>query len=201
MCAMYAETVHIRNSILKEGGAGVCNILLFRVKIFVRLKNTSWVMRIYTNYKPEIPSQRDWMCGIQCNHSHVDFCLADRLPQLGNITRIQEEGSTWRFLVGMDPLVDIFVSRDSDSVVTSREREAVDEWLKSNSMIHVMRDHPHHPWHILAGMWGAKTFMNRSLMANLTVQMVLKTDLKHAYGFDQEILRLILWPATTHLMV
>ncbi|CAG0901313.1 unnamed protein product [Darwinula stevensoni] len=157
----------------------------------VKEKYPSWVMRIYTNYDPDIPDQREWMCGIQCNQSHVDFCFVDRLPQLGNITRVQDQGMTWRFLPGMDPLVDIFVSRDTDSLVTNREREAVDEWLDSNSMIHAMRDHPHHPWHILGGMWGAKTIMNRSLMANLTREMILKTDLQHGYGFDQEVLRLV----------
>ncbi|CAG0883798.1 unnamed protein product [Darwinula stevensoni] len=70
-----------------------------------------WIMRIYTDYKSEIPEQREWMCGMQCNYTHVDFCLVDRLPGLGNITALQDQGRTWRFLPGMDPLVDIFISR------------------------------------------------------------------------------------------
>jgi hypothetical protein len=72
---------------------------------------SGWVIRIYTNYKPENPEQRKWMCEIQCSHSHVDFCLADRLPLLGDVASAQEDGRTWRFLPGMDPLVDVFLSR------------------------------------------------------------------------------------------
>lgn len=33
---------------------------------------------------------------------------------------------------------------------------AVDEWLESGKMFHVMRDHPGHNMHILCGMWGAR---------------------------------------------
>lgn len=36
------------------------------------------------------------------------------------------------------------MSRDSDSAITSREEEAVGEWLASNKSFHIMRDHPAH---------------------------------------------------------
>ena len=35
-----------------------------------------------------------------------------------------------------------------------RERDAVNEWLRSNKTFHLMRDHPWHGSEILAGMWG-----------------------------------------------
>lgn len=55
-----------------------------------------------------------------------------------------------------DPLVDIFVSRDLDSPIIDREREAVKIWEKSDKILHYMRDHPYHRYPILGGMWGAK---------------------------------------------
>ena len=73
--------------------------------------SSGWILRIYTNYAPENPKQREWMCWMQCNYTNVDICLVDRLPGLGNISRLQDQGRTWRFLPGMDPLVDIFISR------------------------------------------------------------------------------------------
>ncbi|CAG0889335.1 unnamed protein product [Darwinula stevensoni] len=167
----------------------------------VKVQYPGWVMRIYTDYKPEVPEQREWMCEIQCNNPHVDFCLVDRLPELGDVTSVQNQGRTWRFLPGMDPLVDIFLSRDTDSLVIDRERDAVREWLESDSMVHAMRDHPRHGRHILAGMWGAKTFMNRSLMASLTAKMLFETHLDHEKEFDQDILREVLWPATKNQMM
>jgi len=63
---------------------------------------------------------------------------------------------TWRFLPLGDPMVDIFISRDLDSRVSSRERKAVEEWEHSNLSLHTMRDHPYHGVPFLGGMWGAK---------------------------------------------
>ena len=34
--------------------------------------------------------------------------------------------------------------------------EAVEEWMLSKHVVHVMRDHPGHDMPILAGMWGVK---------------------------------------------
>jgi hypothetical protein len=51
----------------------------------------------------------------------------------------------------LDPNVDVFISRDSDSVILQREVDAVDEWLRSNYTFHVMRDHPFHFAAILVG--------------------------------------------------
>jgi hypothetical protein len=36
------------------------------------------------------------------------------------------------------------MSRDSDSKIVSREKDAVLEWLASNRTFHLMRDHPAH---------------------------------------------------------
>jgi hypothetical protein len=41
-------------------------------------------------------------------------------------------------------MVDLLMSRDTDSRIISREEEAVGEWLKSEKIFHVMRDHPAH---------------------------------------------------------
>ncbi len=44
----------------------------------------------------------------------------------------------------VDPQVDIYFSRDLDSVISDREVEAVKEFLASQAAVHVMRDHPGH---------------------------------------------------------
>ncbi len=41
-------------------------------------------------------------------------------------------------------MVDILMSRDTDSPVFPREVDAVTEWLASNLTFHIMRDHPAH---------------------------------------------------------
>ncbi|CAG0903904.1 unnamed protein product, partial [Darwinula stevensoni] len=90
---------------------------------------------------------------------------------------------------------------DSDSLILDRERAAVQEWLDSDFMFHIMRDHPGHYAYILAGLWGAKPHMDRELMANLTRRMLFHTESKHRKTFDQEVLRRVLWPATKDRMM
>ena len=41
-------------------------------------------------------------------------------------------------------MVDILISRDSDSLIIQREEDAVREWIASERTFHIMRDHPAH---------------------------------------------------------
>lgn len=48
-------------------------------------------------------------------------------------------------------MVDIMMSRDSDTPIIDRETIAVREWLESNYTFHAMRDHPMHCIEMLGG--------------------------------------------------
>ena len=48
------------------------------------------------------------------------------------------------------------MSKDLDYRLSLRETAAVQEWLDSNMIFHVMRDHPLHRMKVPAGMWGIK---------------------------------------------
>lgn len=63
-------------------------------------------------------------------------------------------GMFWRFIPFIDSSVDIFCVRDADSRPSLREKAAVDEWLKQGTSLHVMRDHPHHNYVVMGGMFG-----------------------------------------------
>ena len=52
-------------------------------------------------------------------------------------------GMFWRFYPASDIDVDVMISRDVDSRLTSREKAAVDEWLEGDKDFHIMRDHPY----------------------------------------------------------
>lgn len=54
---------------------------------------------------------------------HVDLCYVNDV-----IGERRLFSMTWRFLPLLDDLVDVFVSRDTDSLITEREIEAVNEW-------------------------------------------------------------------------
>jgi hypothetical protein len=63
-------------------------------------------------------------------------------------------GMFWRFLPFEG--VERFICRDADSRLISRDKSAVEEWISENTDLHIMRDHEHHHYKILGGMWGIK---------------------------------------------
>ena len=91
----------------------------------------------------------------------------DSLTELGDLSSVF--GMLWRFLPVLDPTVDLMVSRDLDSRLTTREQTAVEDWLNTGLAFHVMRDNPHHGTEILGGMWGAR--MESGLRTNLAEAM------------------------------
>lgn len=103
----------------------------------------------------------DWKCwfyvGTSCPKEIVkqlkarDNCLVIPMEDEGDWT-----GMFWRFLPASDPSVEVMLSRDTDSRLNQREKEAVEEWLSSDKSFHIMRDHPYHATAILGGMWGCK---------------------------------------------
>lgn len=64
----------------------------------------------------------------------------------------------WRFLPCFEDKeeVEVVIFRDNDSVFTMREVKAVNEWLKSDKVFHIMKDDPRQGGTILGGMWGYK---------------------------------------------
>ena len=103
----------------------------------------------------------DWQCWFFVGTS-VPADIVSNLEQRDNCTVIKREeagnwsGMFWRFLPASDPLVSVMISRDCDSRLNLREKEAVDAWLASDKSFHIMRDHPYHTTEILGGMWGVK---------------------------------------------
>ena len=79
-----------------------------------------------------------------------------------------------RMEIALDPSVDIFIIRDCDSRINKREAEAVEEFVKSDKVFHIMRDHKKHTAPIMGGMWGAKKgFLGIEEFRNLYRKAVL----------------------------
>lgn len=114
-------------------------------------KNAQLAMTIY----PE------WNCRFYVGKS-VPQEVIDNLNKFSNTEVVEMtdfddwRGMYWRFLPASEDDVDVMISRDCDSRLNTREAAAVEEWLESDRMFHVMRDHPAHCIGILGGGWGAK---------------------------------------------
>lgn len=63
-------------------------------------------------------------------------------------------GTMFRFLAHDEPDTERFIVRDADSRIGQREVDAVNEWVDSGKILHIMRDHPQHTCLIMGGMWG-----------------------------------------------
>jgi|TARA_R110001583_G_scaffold45141_9_gene142577 hypothetical protein len=107
-----------------------------------------------------------------------------RMPEFGNWKSMY-----WRFWPAGEEDVEVMISRDTDCRLTSREKEAVDEWLESDKGFHIMRDHPYHAFPVLGGMWGAK----RGCLSNMK-ELIEGWSQKDAYGTDYEFFANVVMP-------
>lgn len=106
------------------------------------------------------------------------------------------EGLFKRFLPMSDPDVDVFISRDCDSRLSDREKQAVDEWLSSDKQFHCMRDHEAHNFPpVLGGMWGAK----RHHLLNLDYLFYTILGYNNKSYFDDQNGLLVLYKGFTDL--
>jgi len=135
----------------------------------------------------------DWICEFHVG-SDVPKHILSKLKTIDNVQIIYKENKDnnwtsmfWRFESGY--LNDITIFRDTDSRLNFREKAAVDIWLNSDKTFHIMRDHPHHRFPILGGMWG---FKNNS---KYNLQELLQSFQPHnSYGTDYNFLGNVLYP-------
>ncbi|UJF25356.1 tetratricopeptide repeat protein [Suttonella sp. R2A3] len=114
------------------------------------LLNIYWAKKVLPN----------WTCRFYLDDSvptHVKNRLQKHGGQIVEVsTEIKQRmsGLFWRFLVIDDPSAKRFLIRDADSLVSFKERVAINAWLRSDKWFHTMRDFCSHTELILAGMWG-----------------------------------------------
>jgi hypothetical protein len=137
----------------------------------------------------------DFQCWFYIHEETVPKETIKKLKEFNNVKIIYKNGdltkvkpAMWRFEPLSDPKVDLFMSRDLDTKILLREKLAVDEWLNSKYLLHIMRDHPWHYYPIQAGMFGIKrSKINLKDKINSFVQ-----DDNHFY--DQIFLKDIIYP-------
>ncbi|XP_057295032.1 uncharacterized protein LOC130623556 [Hydractinia symbiolongicarpus] len=152
-----------------------------------------WTVRIYHDKS----LSKEYIKNHTSKFDNLKFYDVSRTSLYGDITSIN--GRVWRFLPLADDTVDIVCIRDLDSPIIKREEDAVNEWLKSGHIMHVMRDHYWHTTEILAGLWGFRSAMDRTL-AHKIVNLVLlnaerRTENHEATKLnDQIVLAGHIWP-------
>ena len=101
----------------------------------------------------------------------------------------------WRFDVAADPFAKRFLCRDADSLLSVKERVAVDAWLQSDRWFHAMRDWYTHTDLLLAGMWGGVANVLPDVMTLLNHYQGWRMENDH---IDQDLLAETVWPSIRH---
>jgi protein O-GlcNAc transferase len=106
----------------------------------------------------------DFECWFYIHKESVPEYIIKKLTTMDNVKIIYKSGNLnivkpmcWRFEPIINKQVDIMMPRDTDTRILLREKLAVDEWLESGKILHIMRDHKkHHNVKIFGGMFGIK---------------------------------------------
>lgn len=139
----------------------------------------------------------DFQCWFYIHKETVPIETICKLEKMSNVKIMPKTGDLsivkpmmWRFEAIDDPTVEIMMSRDTDTRILFREKIAVDEWLNSDKLFHIMRDHPHHNNVILGGMFGTRKLPNLPNWKEKMDEIVQK-----GYrNYDQDFLRDIIYP-------
>tara|TARA_R100001594_G_scaffold106797_1_gene141322 strand:- start:120 stop:809 length:690 start_codon:yes stop_codon:yes gene_type:complete len=118
--------------------------------------------------------------------SHKNVVVVQR-PEVGDWRSM-----FWRFEASFDDNADVVIFRDTDCRLGHREVAAVDEWLASDKLFHIMRDHPYHKFPVLGGMWGVKK-NERYDLKNLILEFY-RNKSANRYGTDYEFFITTLYP-------
>ena len=62
----------------------------------------------------------------------------------------------WRFEAIDNKDVEIMMSKDTDIRILPRKVKAVEEWINSDKIFHIMRDHLYYSSNILGGIFGTR---------------------------------------------
>lgn len=111
-----------------------------------------------------------------------------------DVTELNLYGMFWRFLASDIEDGNYVCFRDCDSRISHREFLATQQWINSDKILHVMRDHPAHriPYGndqlgILGGMWGIKS----KILPMTSLVIKFNEGKKLTYGSDQTFLKYI----------
>lgn len=124
---------------------------------------------------------------------NVRFCDIRKVPQFGDLSA--HIGTVWRFIPLADKSLDVFCVRDLDSPLLQRGGDAVNEWLGTDNIMHVMRDRSQHGIPIMGGMWCFRPSASDSMGKDFLEKILSESGEKGlSTRDDQTLINKIIWP-------
>ena len=163
-------------------------------------QDPKYIVGMYENLVLQKQFYPEWETIIYHDDS-LDNAVLNNLKPDATLINVSECGilaSMWRFLAHDEENVERFIVRDSDSRLSQREADAVQEWIKSDKTLHIMRDHPHHGYAVNGGMWGMEPSRATRMSALcLQYQDGIRTDTTNRdswWMIDMHFLRDVIYP-------
>ena len=153
-----------------------------------------WSIRIYTD---ALSLPVDLQKQYKQRYKNLLFCNIAKIPKYGDLS--YRNARIWRYIPIADVSVDITCVRDLDSPLLNRESDAVQQWMDTDTVMHIMRDSPEHTSKIMGGLWCFRGSKDRNFS-----QMILELALKYSQNRslereadkfnDQHLLNAYIWP-------
>jgi hypothetical protein len=122
-----------------------------------------YIIGAFRNAEDAVDLYPGWECWFYVDTESVNRDVIQKLSEYPHVRVIEKRMSQspkarmWRFEAIDSPEVELMISRDTDTKILKREQLAVEEWIQSGRLFHIMRDHPDHGCNfIFAGMFGTK---------------------------------------------
>lgn len=100
---------------------------------------------------------------------------------------------SYRFFSIDDPEVEISIIRDADSRIYERDRMCIEDFVNSDKLFHIIRDHPNHHHRIMGGMWGIKKGLLQAKLYDIFLEWK-KQNTATEFWNDMDFLRDIFYP-------
>jgi hypothetical protein len=135
-----------------------------------------------------------WVCRFYIHKPSVPQWVIDELNKFDNVEIVFYEddvgwgGMLYRFYPATEDDVEIMLSRDTDSRLSLREKACVDNWLKSNKNLHVIRDTCVHQSQMMGGLWGTRNGYLKWIKPHIDDMLQKMRNGKARKGCDQDFL-------------
>jgi len=124
----------------------------------------------------------------------VDKDFIDKISQNSNVVLVNKDFTgdiikSYRFTVIDIPEVELLFSRDADSRINDRDIWCINDFINSQSLVHIIRDHRNHTFPIMGGMCGFKKgFLNYFKSFEKLINILINLNITFNYLTDQIIL-------------
>jgi hypothetical protein len=143
--------------------------------------------KVYVYYAPDVEESMI---------NHLKACSSVVLietHELGAVNMIH------RFFAIDEPGVNLMMVRDADSRIHWKDRWAIREFIKSDKLVHTIRDNIVHNAKLMGGLWGMKK--SAGINIHNEYDVFKNTNYTNICGEDQEFLGNIIYPKIKNILL